>query len=199
LDGITPGTGPGGYDQLKVNGTVNLNNATLIVSLNFMPTTGNTFTILDNDGTDPIPTTFNGRPEGSTFTVGTWQFTITYRGGTNNNDVVLIYNGVMGTNRPPVLEPVGPFQVAEGATLTVPVRASDPDADVLRFSLGPDAPAGARIDPATGVLTFTPAPGTEGNQTLTVIVTDNGPAQASDTETISVRVVGPPPTVTVRI
>jgi uncharacterized repeat protein (TIGR01451 family) len=85
LDGTTAGTG---YDQTQVNGTVGLGGATLNVTLGFTPTFGDAFTIIDNDGSDPVTGTFAGLPEGATFTVGASLFQVTYQGGTGN-DVVL--------------------------------------------------------------------------------------------------------------
>jgi hypothetical protein len=84
LNGTTAGSG---YDQLHVVGTVTLA-GTLNVTLGFTPTTGNTFTIIMNDGTDAVIGAFAGKPEGGTFTVGTRTLRITYAGG-DGNDVVL--------------------------------------------------------------------------------------------------------------
>jgi len=76
------------YDQLKVNGQVQLQNASLRVSLGFTPALGASFIILDNDGTDPVLGTFTGLPEGAVFGVNGVALRITYAGGTGN-DVVL--------------------------------------------------------------------------------------------------------------
>jgi len=78
------------YDQLKVTGTVDLGSSDLNVSLynNFKPTAGQKFTIIDNDGSDAISSTFNGLAQGATITVGSYKFTISYTGG-DGNDVVL--------------------------------------------------------------------------------------------------------------
>ena len=84
LNGTTAGTG---YDQLNVTGTVNLGGATLQVNP-LATSVGDTFTIIQNDGTDPVEGTFAGLAEGAWFTVGTAMFTITYKGG-DGNDVVL--------------------------------------------------------------------------------------------------------------
>jgi Cohesin domain/Periplasmic copper-binding protein (NosD) len=76
------------YDQLNVTGTVNLNNANLNLMVGFAPAAGNTFTIINNDGTDLVTGTFNGLPNNSVFYVGANSFRINYNGGTGN-DVVL--------------------------------------------------------------------------------------------------------------
>ena len=51
---------------------------------------GNTFTILTNDGLDPIRGEFAGLPEGTFFFRGKLKFQITYKGG-DGNDVVLTH------------------------------------------------------------------------------------------------------------
>jgi len=56
--------------------------------LNGAPSLGQTFTVIDNDGTDPINGTFSGLPEGATVSTGMGNARITYRGG-DGNDVVL--------------------------------------------------------------------------------------------------------------
>ena len=86
IGGTTVGTQ---YDQLDVNGTVTLDGALNVSLINsFVPTIGNTFTIIDNDETDAVSDTFDGLAEGSTVTVSGSTFTISYVGGTGN-DVVL--------------------------------------------------------------------------------------------------------------
>jgi autotransporter-associated beta strand protein len=88
LNGTAAGTG---YDQVNVNGTVNLNNSVLKMVPGFTPTVGNSFTIINNDGADPVVGTFSGLPQGALFTNGGALFSILYTGG-DGNDVVL-YRG----------------------------------------------------------------------------------------------------------
>jgi autotransporter-associated beta strand protein len=89
LFGPAPGTG---YDQLDVIGGVNLGDATLDLQLNYTPIPMSAFTIVNNDGVDPIVGSFLGLPEGSllmrTYAGTNWLFDVTYRGG-DGNDVVL--------------------------------------------------------------------------------------------------------------
>ena len=63
----------------------------------------------------------------------------------------------------------------------------------LTYSLEPGAPAGATIDPNTGVFSWTPTPG-QGPATynITVRVTDAGSPSMSDTETFAVTVNAAP-------
>ena len=67
LNGNTPGTT---YDQLVVNGTVNLGGAKLFGSVSYLPPTAQVFKIIDNDGSDTISTTFDALAEGATVTFG---------------------------------------------------------------------------------------------------------------------------------
>lgn len=78
-----------GYDQLKITGTVTLNGRLDTQLLNgFAPATGDSFTLIDNDSTDPVTGIFTGLAEGATFTLGRTIFTISYVGG-DGNDVTL--------------------------------------------------------------------------------------------------------------
>jgi len=80
------------YDQLHVQGTVALNNANLAINAIDFAMSGNAqFTLIDNDGSDPINGNFAGLPEGATVNVGTNQLKITYMGGTGND--VVLYQG----------------------------------------------------------------------------------------------------------
>jgi autotransporter-associated beta strand protein len=85
LNDVTPGSG---YDQLNVTGTVNLAGSTLKVTLGFTPPIGTAFTLINNDGTDPVVGTFQGLPERATLVINSMTFQISYVGGTGN-DVVL--------------------------------------------------------------------------------------------------------------
>ena len=104
---------------------------------------------------------------------------------------------VQEVNAPPVLVTIGNRVIAEGSELSFTAAASDPDlpANGLVFSLA-GAPAGAAIDPASGLFTWTPSelqgPGDYG---VTVQVTDDGSPSLFDTEAITVTVqeVNEPP------
>jgi uncharacterized repeat protein (TIGR03803 family) len=93
INGATPGNGAGStYTQLTVAGAVNLTGVDLVLSGSHTPIAGQTFTIVDNDGADAITGIFTGLAEGATivnFLNNGLNATITYMGGTDNNDVVL--------------------------------------------------------------------------------------------------------------
>jgi len=78
-------------DILSVVGTVTLSNPTLQVTLpSTIPTVGQTFLIIANDGADAISGTFAGLPENGTFTVSGVTFRISYIGGTGNDAVLTV-------------------------------------------------------------------------------------------------------------
>ncbi|HRO09645.1 MAG TPA: right-handed parallel beta-helix repeat-containing protein, partial [Saprospiraceae bacterium] len=81
------------YDQLIVNGTFDASSSTLNTSAynSFVPTVGDVFMIVNNDGNDAIIGTFSGLPEGGTinnFLGSVNGASITYIGG-DGNDIVL--------------------------------------------------------------------------------------------------------------
>ncbi len=93
------GTAAGTYDQLNVTGTVDLGSTTnLTVSLynGYAPAVGDSYTIINNDGSDAIVGHFTGLPEGTTFKVGGRLFRITYTGG-DGNDVALVVQPIPTT------------------------------------------------------------------------------------------------------
>jgi hypothetical protein len=111
--------------------------------------------------------------------------------GANGPGHGVIYQ-IQAINHPPQLAPIPNQTVREGSTLTFTASATDRDpGQTLTFSLGPGAPAGARIDPATGVFTWTP---TEESSpiTVTVRVTDNGSPPLSASRTVSIFVTDAP-------
>ncbi len=84
INGSAPGTG---YDRLSVAGTTALAGAlNVTVGGGFAPTAGEQFTIINNDGAEPVAGTFAGLPNGSILTLGIHKFLISY-----GNDVILTY------------------------------------------------------------------------------------------------------------
>ena len=85
----------------------------------------------------------------------------------------------------PVLQPVPNQTVAWGQLLSVAVSASDPDGDPLVFSLL-NPPAGATIDAASGLVSWTPSAAQVGGASIIVQVTD-GASTASTSFIVDVR------------
>jgi uncharacterized protein (UPF0179 family) len=132
------------------------------------------FTATASDPDIPLQTlTFSlgsGAPSGASITSGgvfTWTPTEAQGPGVYNINVTVsdgiaidyevIAVTVFEVNVAPVLDPIGPKSVNEGATLSFTATASDSDlpAQTLTFSLGAGAPAGASIT-SGGAFTWTP-------------------------------------------
>lgn len=83
----------GGYTHAAVTGFVNLTGSVLDVTLAANPYIGTSYTLIDNDGADPITGTFLGLPEGATFPLNSQTFAISYVGGTGNDVVMSLVDG----------------------------------------------------------------------------------------------------------
>jgi hypothetical protein len=100
-------------------------------------------------------------------------------------------------NLAPTLSPISDRIIYASTTVIVTNVASDPDlpANTLTFSLDPGAPVSAGIDPATGILSWTPDNSFTGTtNTITVRVTDNGIPPMADTKSFNI-IVAPPPVI----
>jgi len=98
IDGSVAGTG---YDQVAVTGTVTLAmaySAELYLTMggSFVPSLGQEYVLIDNDGVDAVVGTFRGKPEGTTITLNGHEFQLSYVGG-DGNDVTLITTRVAKT------------------------------------------------------------------------------------------------------
>ena len=96
------------------------------------------------------------------FTVATGQYTITFQGtqasdSTELIDELSLSSRVSPARRTPTLalNPIPAQSVNEGSTVSFTATASG-STSALTYSLDPGAPAGAMIDPLTGVFTWTP-------------------------------------------
>lgn len=93
-------------------------------------------------------------------------------------------------NSTPTLNPMGDVTINAGQTLSFTAVANDPDVptQTLTFSL-PTAPAGAGIDPGTGVFTWRPLVSQAGSvNPVTVQVSDNGSPVLSASQGFTVTV-----------
>jgi len=105
---------------------------------------------------------------------------------TNSFNVV-----VREVNSPPTLAALSNRKINEGQTLTFLALANDGDipAQTLTFRLGANAPAGAGIDPVTGLFSWRPSNLQGGtNYPISVIAADNGVPSLSATQTFLVTV-----------
>jgi hypothetical protein len=98
---------------------------------------------------------------------------------------------VAEVNQPPTLASISPITVDEGLLVSFVAQASDPDlpAQSLRFSLEAGAPAGANIDPISGLFQWTPDDDAGAStQTVSVRVSDDGPGTLSATQRVEISV-----------
>ena len=188
VNGTTVGTG---YDQANVTGTVDLGGATLNLSATsgFRAASGTTFTIINNDGTDAITNTFVGLVEGATVSVGGQNFVLSYVGG-DGNDVVLT-----ATTSSPIITGATSTTFTEtlAGTFTVTVAGSP----AAMFTETGNLPSGVTLNPATGILSGTPAIGSNGTYPLTITASNGVGSNATQTFTLLVNQrPQTPPTIT---
>ncbi len=100
------------------------------------------------------------------------------------------YPAASGSNTPPTLGPIPDQLMLLGQTLSLTATATESDQPprLLTFSLGPDAPQGAAIDPVSGLFSWTPAAAPSTNS-VTVTVTDNGVPSLSASQTFTVTIL----------
>lgn len=104
-------------------------------------------------------------------------------------DSELVDMTVTGANNPPVLTAIGNKNVANGATLTFNISATDPNLDQITYQMF-GAPSGATLDSGTGEFNWTPTLG-QYDSTFTGITfraLDNGSPALNDDETITITV-----------
>src|SRR3989454_7081348 len=125
---------------------------------------------------------------------GTWSVTVTVRDMYFNGDsydFTLIADPCVGNSAPTITNDVSITQYIRPAdTFTHDYEATDPDGDVLTWSMSGPGSGYASIGSNTGVLTLGPAP--EGSYDLVVIASD--PCGGSDNSGLTVVVRAPPDT-----
>jgi autotransporter-associated beta strand protein len=82
------GSGAGQYNAVTVNGPVTLNGGTVQLTLNFKPVVGQTFTIINNDGSDPVVGALGSQVVFAEYQGRIYRFIVRYNGN-DGNDVVL--------------------------------------------------------------------------------------------------------------
>ena len=83
---------------------------------------------------------------------------------------------IIGYNRPPEIEWISEKVVNASEPLEININATDPDGDQLTYTAtlqnGTPLPAGALIDPVTGIFNWTPTAGQTGVYTMAFFVAD---------------------------
>ena len=174
LNGNTPGNGAGKYDQLKVTGAINLNNATLAASSGFSPANNDSFTIVTS--TTGLSGTFAGLPEAANLTISGRAFTIHY--AANAVTLAVVPNTAPVANNQSVTTNQG---VAKAITLT----GSDVDNDPLSYAIA-TGPAHGTLTGSGANRTYKPANGFAGNDSFTFVANDGTVDSAPATVSITV-------------
>jgi len=84
-----------------------------------VPGTGNSETVVNNDGGDPVSGFFNGLPDGTVFFVGPYSFRIDYDGGDGNDVVITAVSNCNAVTIPTNITSL------TGATVNVPLNVDD--------------------------------------------------------------------------
>jgi hypothetical protein len=112
--------------------------------------------------------------------------------GTPSLSATQVFNiVVLETNEPPILAPIPDYTIHEGIALVFTNLANDIDFPLNTLSFGlSDAPAGATLDPVTGLFSWTPSEAQgPGTNTVVIIVTDSGTPSLSVTQVFSIVVL----------
>lgn len=100
---------------------------------------------------------------------------------------------VTNVNRPPTIESIPRTAATEGIPYATDVDATDPDLDLLTYSLDV-APTGMDIDPATGGVSWTPDFDQAGDHPITVVASD-GDLDDTQSFVVTVTNVNRPPVI----
>jgi hypothetical protein len=174
--------------------------------------------IMTNSATDPDspPSTLTyslgaGAPYNATLDpasgVLTWPPTVAQE-GTNTLIIVVSDNGlpplsssqsfsvvVLPPNTPPFLVPISDRTIHLGATLLIANAATDSDQppQTLTFSFATNAPAGASLDPVSGLFSWSPgAAFLNTTNRIGIMVTDNGQPPLSDSKFFTATIIADP-------
>ncbi len=163
INGSAPGTQ---HDQLVITGDIELGGTLNVTLGSSFAQVGDSFTIIDNQGTNPISGTFSGLPEQGLVEYGGNIFTVSYVGG-DGNDVTLTLQ--TGNNFP-----VGDDQTVstdEETPINITLTGNDPDGDVFTYSIE-SQPANGTLSGTVPHLTYTPPTNFEGTDNFDFRVTD---------------------------
>jgi hypothetical protein len=177
-------------DAVQVTGTVTLSGQLVITLISGAPQVGQSFTIIDNDGADPVSGTFAGMPERTTFTLGGHVTRISYQGG-DGNDVVL---SVLVDTSSVLTQSAADTKVGEPWTLTSTV-SSTAGVPTGLVSFTADGVSLGTAAVVNGVASLTIAPASIGTRHVTATFLGTGPFLDSVSAVLS-HVVSPGQTTT---
>jgi hypothetical protein len=127
---------------------------------------------------------------------GSYTIQLVVRDGKIDSVPALVVVEAQAVNHPPVITSTAVTTATAGQPYSYAAQAIDPDlGDVLTWSLL-TAPSGMSIDPASGLISWTPAVGQVDNPTVSVRVTDQGGLPATQDFEIAVGAPNHPPVIT---
>lgn len=169
-------------DRLRVAGNVAIDGLLTLNLGSTLPANGQSFTLIENLGVNPIAGTFIGLPQGDTITIGSTSFLINYLAG-DGNDLVLtaiVFPVITLSTPAPVVEGTG------GTTsLVFTVNLSEPvilDVLVNFATTSGSATSGQDFTPTTGTLTI---PAGQSTGTITVPITPDALVEPTQTFTLT--------------
>ncbi len=147
------------YSQINVVGNVNLSGTNLLLSGTLVPADGQTFTIVNNNGTQPVIGTFSGLPEGAiipNFLGSNLSATISYVGGAGHD--VVLYVGQAALTTTQVIASSAHISYGQTVTLTATVNSAvgTPPGNVEFFdgTTAMDLGAGTLVNSGAGAATW---------------------------------------------
>ena len=99
-------------------------------------------------------------------------FSFKVNDGRADSNTATVSIAVVAVNDPPILSPIGNMVIDEGQTLLFSVSASDPDSNVLIYTVS-NLPFGAFFNPVTKTFCWTPGYFQAGNYQVTFSVSDS--------------------------
>jgi hypothetical protein len=179
FSGSTPGVG---LPQITVTNSPILGGKLNLGLLDqLVPYLGETFTLINNQGTNPISGTFTGLPEGARFTIGGYRFQISYVGGGNNQDVLLTVIQVPATTTV-LTSSLDPSDLNQQVTFTATVSSSSgtPTGSVDFYDTSTNIDLGS-VALSGGVATLNISTLAVGSHTITATYNGDGYYQTSNT------------------
>ncbi len=144
--------------------------------------------------TAPVNGSLAGTPPNVTYAPranfnGTDSFTFKARDGVGDSNTATVTITVGAVNDKPIVNVPGAQNVTTGALLTFTITATDADAGQTIIFAATGLPAGASLNPTSGVFTWTPTSTQSGTFTVSFTATDNGtPPLTSDPKTVAITV-----------
>lgn len=145
----------GGSSQLSVIGGVGIQSSSLRLNVAGAGAPGTTYTVIDNDGTDPIGGAFLEYPEGSVYTSGTTYLRVSYIGGTGNDMTLTVVTSACTYSISPTSTNAPAGGTSGTVAVTTPVGCTWSSSSSLSWA----SASGSGDESGTATYTVSPNPG----------------------------------------